>query len=126
MCICRVSIIGCVYSRIFAIVRIINHWFAESSIFQQVHCWHWSGIISGSVCRPFHCSLFRFSWRRKWQSIPVLLPGKSHGQRSLVRYSLWGRKELDTTEQLHFMGQMCWEKWFKCRLYSTNSVTLSK
>ena len=36
------------------------------------------------------------------QSIPVLLPGKSHGQRSLVGYSLWGHKESDTTEQLHF------------------------
>ena len=33
---------------------------------------------------------------------PVLLPGKSHGQRSLVGYSSWGRKELDTTERLHF------------------------
>ena len=32
----------------------------------------------------------------------VLLPGKSHGQRSLVGYSLWGRKESDITEQLHF------------------------
>jgi len=31
-------------------------------------------------------------WRRKWQSTPVLLPGKSHGQRSLVGCSLWGRK----------------------------------
>ena len=41
-------------------------------------------------------------WRRKWQSIPVLLPGKSHGQRSLVGYSLWGHKESDTTERLHF------------------------
>ena len=38
-------------------------------------------------------------WRRKWQSTPVLLPGKSHGQRSLVGYSPWGRKESDTTEQ---------------------------
>ena len=38
-------------------------------------------------------------WRRKWQVTPVLLPGKSHGQRSLVGYSLWGRKESDTTEQ---------------------------
>ena len=36
------------------------------------------------------------------QSIPVLLPGKSHGQRSLVGYSPWGHKELDTTELLHF------------------------
>ena len=38
----------------------------------------------------------------KWQSIPVLLPGKSHGQRSLVGYSPWGRKELDMTEKVHF------------------------
>ena len=41
-------------------------------------------------------------WRRKWQPTPVLLPGKSHGPRSLVGYSPWGRKESDTTEQLHF------------------------
>ena len=33
---------------------------------------------------------------------PVLLPGKSHGQRSLVGYSPRGRKELDMTERLHF------------------------
>ena len=39
---------------------------------------------------------------RKWQPTPVLLPGKSHGLRSLVGYSLWGRKESDTTERLHF------------------------
>ena len=30
------------------------------------------------------------SWRRKWQPTPVLLPGKSHGQRSLVGYNPWG------------------------------------
>ena len=36
--------------------------------------------------------------RRKWQPTPVFLPGKSHGQRSLVGYSLWGLKELDVTE----------------------------
>ena len=33
---------------------------------------------------------------------PVLLPGKSHAQRSLVGCSSWGREELDTTERLHF------------------------
>ena len=38
--------------------------------------------------------------RRKWQPTPVFLPGKSHGQRSLVGYSPWGHKELDMTEQL--------------------------
>ena len=36
-------------------------------------------------------------WRRKWQPTPVLLPGKSHGWRSLVVYNPWGRKESDTT-----------------------------
>ena len=41
-------------------------------------------------------------WRRKWQPTPVLLPGKSHGGRSLVGFSPWGHKELDTTERLHF------------------------
>ena len=31
-------------------------------------------------------------WRRQWQPTPLLLPGKSHGQRRLVGYSPWGRK----------------------------------
>ena len=42
------------------------------------------------------------NWRRQWHPIPVLLPGKSHGRRSLVGCRPWGRYELDTTEQLHF------------------------
>ena len=42
------------------------------------------------------------SWRRPWQPTPVLLPGKSHGQKSLVGCSLWGWEESDTTERLHF------------------------
>ena len=40
--------------------------------------------------------------RRQWHSTPVLLPGKSHGWRSLVGCSPWGRLESDTTERLHF------------------------
>ena len=40
----------------------------------------------------------KIPWRRKWQLTPGLLPGKSHGLRSLVGYSPWGRKESDTTE----------------------------
>ena len=40
--------------------------------------------------------------RRKWQSTPVFLPGKSRWWRSLVGYSPWGCKESDTTEWLHF------------------------
>ena len=37
-------------------------------------------------------------WRRKWQSMPVFLPGESHGQRRLVSYRPWGHKESDTAE----------------------------
>ena len=44
----------------------------------------------------------RVMQRRQWQPTPVLLPGKSHGQRSLVGCSPWGHGELDTTERLHF------------------------
>ena len=40
----------------------------------------------------------RFPWRRAWQPTPVFLPEESHGQRSLVGYSLWHLKESDTTE----------------------------
>ena len=40
--------------------------------------------------------------RRRWHPTPVLLPEKSHGQRSLVGCSPWGCEELDMTERLHF------------------------
>ena len=38
--------------------------------------------------------------RMKWQSTPVSLPGKSHGEKALVGYGPWGHKESVTTEQL--------------------------
>ena len=40
--------------------------------------------------------------RRQWQPTPVLLPGKSHGRRSLIGCSPWGHEESDMTERLHF------------------------
>ena len=43
----------------------------------------------------------KIPWRRKWQPTPVLLPGKFHGQRSLVNYSPRGHKESGTTERCH-------------------------
>ena len=56
-----------------------------------------------SVClqygRPrFDPRVGNILWRRKWQPIPVLLPRKSCGWRSLVGYSAWGHKESDMTE----------------------------
>ena len=58
---------------------------------------NWKGFPGGSVVKnPPAMQETRFSpwvgkipWRRKWQSIPVFLPGKSHRQRSLVGYSPW-------------------------------------
>ena len=45
---------------------------------------------------------FILSRRRQWHPTPVLLPGKSHGHRSLVGCRPWGREESDTIERLHF------------------------
>ena len=57
----------------------------------------------GVSSKRFNPWVGKIPWRRKWQSTPVLLPGKFHGQRSLVGYSSWGHKELDMTERLHFL-----------------------
>ena len=43
-----------------------------------------------------------YGWRRQWHPTPVLLPGKSHGWKSLVGYSPWGREESDTIQRPHF------------------------
>ena len=40
----------------------------------------------------------KIPWRRAWLPTPVFLPGEFHGQRSLMGYSPWGPKEMDTTE----------------------------
>ena len=50
----------------------------------------------------FHFHFKGSNWRRQWQPTPVLLPGKSHGRRSLVGCSPWGCKESDTTEWVDF------------------------
>ena len=64
-------------------------------------CVRWVQLCS-SLNILWHCLSLGF-WRRKWQPIPVLLPGKFHGRRSLIGYSPWGHKESDTTEWLHFL-----------------------
>ena len=62
-----------------------------------------SGKESDCQCRRREFSSWsgKIPWRRAWQPTPVLLPGESHGQRSLAGYSPWGRKESETAEQLH-------------------------
>ena len=64
--------------------------------------------IAISKCEGTHLCLVWFfcaqvkNRRRHWQPTPVLLPGKSHGRRSLVGCSPWCREESDMTEWLHF------------------------
>ena len=48
------------------------------------------------------CSIVGIYVSCQWHPTPVLLPGKSHGRRSLVGCSPWGREESDMTEWLHF------------------------
>ena len=77
-------------------------------------------------------------WRRQWHPTPVLLPGKSHGRRSLVGYSPRGHKESDTTERLKnnskrlagfFFGGFCFllslvsVMWAACFLFLPQHVT---
>ena len=61
----------------------------------------WEKMVWGIAVKPFE-ALSTLLGRRQWQPTPVLLPGKSHGRRSLVGCSPWGLEESDTTEQLHF------------------------
>ena len=55
---------------------------------------------SALISYPFSLTYTSFG-RRQWHPTPVLLPGKSHGRRSLVGCSPWGRWDSDTTECLH-------------------------
>ena len=72
--------------------------------------WLTSSSSSGkeSSCQHRRCRILGFNpwvgktpWSRKWKPVPVFLPVKSHGQRSLVGYSPWGPTELDMTEHTH-------------------------
>ena len=65
-----------------------------------------SGKESACQCRRcrrlgFNPCVRKISWSSKWQPTPVFLPGTFQGQRSLVGYSPYGRRESDMTEQLH-------------------------
>jgi len=70
---------------------------------------HFHGLPVGSDGKESACNVedpglilvLKIPWRRNWQSSPVLLPGESHGQRNLVDYSPWCRKESDTPGWLH-------------------------
>ena len=67
----------------------------------------WWAAVHGVAKSQTRLSNFTFTfpfmhWRRKWQPTPMFLPGESQGPGNLVGCCLWGRTELDTTEQLYF------------------------
>ena len=65
-------------------------------------CWGLSGKEATCQLRRhgFDPWVRKIPWRKQ-QPTPVSLPGKSHEQRSLMGYSLWGGKGSDTTEHAH-------------------------
>ena len=81
--------------------HIVNPALGTSFIDSTVMTWDFPGgsvLVKESTCQ---CRRFGFSsWvrkipcRRKWQSIPVFLPGKFHGQRNLEGYSPWDHKKV--------------------------------
>ena len=96
-----------------ALCIVIISWLHSLSTYMSNKVWETQTWSAGNaspadipvLCLPPHCgtgSLFRFltvrrwrwlvamHWRRQWHPTPVLLPGKSHGRRSLVGCSPWG------------------------------------
>ena len=71
-------------------------------IFTHVFTKNPGGTCKEFACQCWRCKRCRFDsgWERSpsWQSIPVFLPGESHGWRILVAYNPWGCKESETTE----------------------------
>ena len=96
---------------IYLLINLLIHSFFHSLSIHGVMTlwasWWLSSRESASQCRrcEFDTCVRKILWRRKWQLTPVFLPGESYGQRSLVGYSSWGRKESDTTEQLNSSKQ---------------------
>ena len=89
------------------------HWSAKY-LFRDVYwCFGFPRWLSGkeSICRcRRHSSdpwVGKIPWSREWLPTPVFLPGKSHGQRSLVGYSPWGWEALDTAKWLSSLTHWC-------------------
>ena len=82
-------------------------WLLAMFVCSHPSCLNFNVILSEEGLLPFcHLTWFMifiaFNRRRRWHPTPVLLPGKSHGWRSLVGCSPQGREESDTTERLPF------------------------
>ena len=82
----------------------------ETTITQMGLPWwlRWERICLQCRRPGFNSWVGKIPWRNAWQLTPVFLRGgESHGQRNLVGYRSWGRKESDTTEQLSIAHSLC-------------------
>ena len=85
---------------------------------------HWKRIllpVQETQVKGFNPWVRKIPWRRQWQPTPVFLPGESHGQRSLVGYSPWGHKDLDTTE--HTAQGPCTRLWWLCSVTQFSTIS---
>ena len=79
--------------------RVRHYWATELNWTEYVKMglpWWLSGKESAWQCRRpgFNPWVGKIPWKKKWQSTPVLLPGKSHGHRTLAGYSPWGHERV--------------------------------
>ena len=92
----------------------------ELDMTEQLSTHRWRRDFAGVIKLRILRWIGKIPWRRKWQPTPVFLSGKSHGWRSLVSYSPWGRKELDMIERLLFSFFLRWRDnsglsyWVQC------------
>ena len=72
----------------------------------------WWAAIHGVAKSRTRLSDFTFThWRRKWQRMPVFLPGESQGRGSLVGCHLWSCTESDMTDAMQQQQQQQQENW---------------
>ena len=95
---------------------------------KPIELWDFPNSTSGkeSACQFRRCKRHEFNpwvrkilWNRKWQPIPVLLPGKSHGEKSPAGQSPWGCKESNMTE--HVCVCACTHAHTHTELYTVNA-----
>ena len=77
------------------LIQFLFHMIINYMNFQNMTYFFWYHL-NGCVIHLINKTSTK-DWRRKWQPTPVFLPGESHGRRSLVGCSPWGRTESDTT-----------------------------
>ena len=97
------------------------------------NCNKWASLVVQLYITCLQCSKQGFdpwvrniTWRREWQPTPVFLPGKSHGQRSLVGYSSWCQKRVRynlVTKQQQNLDSRTDYMW---RVYKMNGVEFYK